>query len=89
MDLKAGRAVLCAPRMQEDIRLLPNGTREATRPTRHRFSSPAPANHPLAQTESRAFANFEEGLMSDLIYIGLIVVFFIVSSLYTRFCEKL
>jgi hypothetical protein len=27
--------------------------------------------------------------MSDLIYIGIVVVFFALSGLYVRFCEKL
>ena len=27
--------------------------------------------------------------MTDLIYIGITVVFFVVSGLYVRFCEKL
>ncbi len=27
--------------------------------------------------------------MSDLIFIGLVVVFFVVSGLYVRFCERL
>jgi len=27
--------------------------------------------------------------MTDLIYIGVIVLFFVVSGLYVRFCEKL
>jgi hypothetical protein len=28
-------------------------------------------------------------LMTDLIYIGVTVLFFVVSGLYVRFCEKL
>jgi hypothetical protein len=28
-------------------------------------------------------------LMMDLIYIGVVVLFFVVSGLYVRFCEKL
>jgi hypothetical protein len=28
-------------------------------------------------------------VMTDFIYIGVIVLFFIVSGLYVRFCEKL
>jgi hypothetical protein len=31
----------------------------------------------------------EEAWMSDLVYIGIVVVFFVVSALYVRFCEKL
>jgi len=27
--------------------------------------------------------------MSDLIYIAIVVLFFVVSGLYVRFCEKL
>jgi len=27
--------------------------------------------------------------MSDLIFVGIVVVFFVVSALYVRFCEKL
>jgi len=27
--------------------------------------------------------------MSDLVYVGIIVAFFVVSALYVRFCEKL
>ena len=27
--------------------------------------------------------------MSDLIYVGIIVVFFIVADLYVRFCDRL
>ena len=30
-----------------------------------------------------------ENLMTDLIYIGVTVLFFVVSGLYVRFCEKL
>jgi hypothetical protein len=30
-----------------------------------------------------------EKLMNDLIYIGVTVLFFVVSGLYVRFCEKL
>jgi hypothetical protein len=28
-------------------------------------------------------------LMTDLIYVGVTVLFFVVSGLYVRFCEKL
>jgi hypothetical protein len=28
-------------------------------------------------------------LMNDLIFVGIVVVFFVVSALYVRFCEKL
>ena len=32
----------------------------------------------------------QEGLaMSDLIYVGMVVAFFVVSGLYVRFCDKL
>jgi len=32
----------------------------------------------------------QKGLaMSDLIYVGTVVAFFIVSGLYVRFCDKL
>jgi len=27
--------------------------------------------------------------MSDLIFIGMVVVFFVISGLYIRFCERL
>jgi len=27
--------------------------------------------------------------MSDLIFVGIVVVFFVLSALYVRFCEKL
>jgi len=27
--------------------------------------------------------------MSDLIFVGIVVAFFVVSALYVRFCEKL
>jgi len=27
--------------------------------------------------------------MNDLIYIGIVVAFFVVSALYVRFCERL
>jgi len=27
--------------------------------------------------------------MSDLIFVGIVVLFFVVSGLYVRFCEKL
>jgi len=27
--------------------------------------------------------------MNDLIYVGIVVAFFVVSALYVRFCEKL
>jgi len=27
--------------------------------------------------------------MNDLIFVGIVVVFFVVSALYVRFCEKL
>jgi len=27
--------------------------------------------------------------MSDLIFVGIVVAFFVVSGLYVRFCEKL
>jgi len=27
--------------------------------------------------------------MSDLIFVGIVVAFFLVSALYVRFCEKL
>jgi hypothetical protein len=30
-----------------------------------------------------------ETRMTDLIYIGITVLFFVVSGLYVRFCEKL
>ena len=30
-----------------------------------------------------------ENRMTDLIYIGVTVMFFVVSGLYVRFCEKL
>jgi uncharacterized membrane protein (DUF485 family) len=33
--------------------------------------------------------NQYEKSMTDLIYIGVIVLFFVVSGLYVRFCEKL
>ena len=28
-------------------------------------------------------------IMNDLIFVGVVVVFFVVSGLYVRFCEKL
>jgi hypothetical protein len=28
-------------------------------------------------------------VMNDLIYVGVVVVFFVASGLYVRFCEKL
>jgi hypothetical protein len=28
-------------------------------------------------------------VMNDLIYVGVVVAFFIISGLYVRFCEKL
>ena len=31
----------------------------------------------------------DEKSMTDLIYIGITVLFFVVSGLYVRFCEKL
>ncbi len=34
-------------------------------------------------------ATESETCMTDLIYIGVIVLFFVVSGLYVRFCEKL
>ena len=30
-----------------------------------------------------------EIIMNDLIFVGVVVMFFIVSGLYVRFCEKL
>jgi len=27
--------------------------------------------------------------MSDLVYVGVVVAFFVVSALYARFCERL
>jgi hypothetical protein len=35
------------------------------------------------------FATCDIPAMNDLIYIGIVVVFFIASGLYIRFCEKL
>jgi len=31
----------------------------------------------------------QETHMTDVIYVGVIVLFFVVSGLYVRFCEKL
>jgi hypothetical protein len=31
----------------------------------------------------------QESFMNDLIFVGIVVVFFVVSGLYVRFCEKL
>ena len=31
----------------------------------------------------------KEKAMSDLIFVGIVIVFFVVSALYVRFCEKL
>jgi hypothetical protein len=28
-------------------------------------------------------------IMSDLLFVGIVIVFFIISGLYVRFCEKL
>jgi len=33
--------------------------------------------------------DLSNGYMNDLIFIGIVVVFFVVSGLYVRFCEKL
>jgi len=35
--------------------------------------------------EDAGFGEF----MNDLVYVGVIVVFFVISGLYVRFCEKL
>jgi hypothetical protein len=43
----------------------------------------------LLPRENYVVIGNEAKIMTDLIYIGVIVLFFLVSGLYVRFCEKL
>jgi hypothetical protein len=43
----------------------------------------------IIRTSSTHEYSIHGKLMMDLIYIGVVVLFFVVSGLYVRFCEKL
>jgi hypothetical protein len=43
----------------------------------------------VAQEQSSSCRDRILILMQDLIYVGVVLAFFIVSGLYVRFCEKL
>jgi hypothetical protein len=43
----------------------------------------------IIRTSSTHEYSIHGKLMMDLLYIGVVVLFFVVSGLYVRFCEKL
>jgi hypothetical protein len=44
---------------------------------------------PQLRTCRRSQESIESKLMTDLVYIGVVVLFFVVSGLYVRACEKM